>query len=519
MARVPRAVAAVTIAWTALLLGASLLWPMGYGYDERSHVDMAYVYAHDPFHFYGPGELTATRAGTAIINQQAAVGWPPKQPFGAVGAIDRADRASMSELGGAALSGSNVNQMLQHPPLAYWGYALVLRVPGVDHLAWDVQVWLLRLASILIALPIPALCWATARRLLGDGRWPLVAAAVPLSMPNLVRECASVSNDVLLITASSALLYLLVRVMTGDLALRTAAGVATTLAIAVLAKGFGLILVPLVALAYLIGGLPGRPLKQAVRAITPGMLVAAAGGALGGLWWLRNLLLYGAVQVNGFGPEHMRRAFGVRGDADDGTLSTFAWPFVRNFSERIWGGIGLAGTLSPGRPLVWAWLAVLTVGLLIALTVRTRPWARVQSAAIVGVLAATVAVVASASLAAWEVKAVGPAAAQGRYVYHLVAGFTAVSLVGWSRITPRAVARWLPPATLLAALAMNAVSWLAVLRSWYAPDRSARTGWDVMLAWSPVAEPVTLTLVAVVPALAGLGALAALVRATPAARD
>lgn len=518
MARVPRAVAAVTIAWAALLLGASLLWPMGYGYDERSHVDMAYVYAHDPLHFYGPGELTATRAGTAIISQEAIVGWPPKQPFGSVEVIERADRVSMADLGGPAPSGSNTNQMVQHPPLAYWVYALVLRAPGVDDLAWDVQVWLLRLASMLIALPIPALCWATARRFLGDGQWPLAAAVVPLSIPNLVRECASASNDVLLITASSALLYLLVRVMTGDLALRTATGVGATLATAVLTKGFGLILVPLVALAYLIGGLPGRPLKQGVRAITPGVLIAAAGGALGGLWWLRNVLLYGAVQVNGFGPDYMRSAFGVRGDADDGTLRTFAWPFIRNFSERIWGGIGLTGTLSPGRPLVWAWLAILIVGILVALILRTRPWARLQSAAIVGVVAATVAVVASASLDAWEVKAVGPAAAQGRYVYHLVAGFTAVSIVGWSRITPRAVARWVPPVTLLAALAMNAVSWLAVLRSWYAPDHSARTGWGVMLAWSPVAEPVTLTLVAVVPALVGLGALAALVRGATTAR-
>jgi len=57
-----RAIWLVTMLWGALLVGASLLWPMTYGYDEPQHLDMAYVYSAHPFTFHGPGELLPTRA-------------------------------------------------------------------------------------------------------------------------------------------------------------------------------------------------------------------------------------------------------------------------------------------------------------------------------------------------------------------------------------------------------------------------------------------------------------------------
>lgn len=79
----------------------------------------------------------------------------------------REDRPSFDALGGAAPDPSGpANQMVQHPPLAYWLDALVLRLPGVGTLAWDLQVWLLRLLGIVLVLPVPFLAWAATRRLL-----------------------------------------------------------------------------------------------------------------------------------------------------------------------------------------------------------------------------------------------------------------------------------------------------------------------------------------------------------------
>src|SRR5947207_1003343 len=50
----------ITALWGSLLLGASVLWPPGYGYDEANHVDMAYAYSAHPFHLYGPGQREQT---------------------------------------------------------------------------------------------------------------------------------------------------------------------------------------------------------------------------------------------------------------------------------------------------------------------------------------------------------------------------------------------------------------------------------------------------------------------------
>jgi len=211
------------------------VWKVSYGYDEPLHVDLAYVYSRAPLTFYGPGELAPTRADaeleTEVPGYQIDHNWPGAAPDPVGPVRTRAERPTLDEAGGVAPApGVRRNQMIQHPPLYYWLAAGVLRIPGVSGLAWDLQLWLMRLLSVVLALPLPILCWATARRLLelGSGRsaaspegWAVLAALVPLSVPGLVRNVASVSNDVLLIVATSVFLYAVTRVLTGDLTLRT----------------------------------------------------------------------------------------------------------------------------------------------------------------------------------------------------------------------------------------------------------------------------------------------------------
>ena len=271
--------------WASVLVGASLLWPMLYGYDEPQHVDMAYVYSAHPFHFYGPGDLLRTQA--SVNAQKLVPGFPPQRRLAVAPILPRGERPSFGELGGhTPVPGSQPNQMVQHPPLYYWAEAVVLRLPGVSHLAWDLQVWLMRLLSVAFLLPVPILCWATARRILTEihpidnaPALAALAAAVPLTLPNLVRDGSSVSNDSLLILTTSVVLYLACRVMTGDLSRRTSVWMGISLAAALLTKGFALVLPPIILAAYLVGAWRQEPgARSRWRTLWPALVAPAAGG-------------------------------------------------------------------------------------------------------------------------------------------------------------------------------------------------------------------------------------------------
>lgn len=520
--RLPVALQVVTGLWGVLLLGASLLWPMGEGYDELTHLDMAYAYAHDPGTFYGPGELVVSSAMAGMQRQMGGI--PPKEPLADQDPVARGERPTFDELGGPVRPEEGApNQMVQHPPGAYWVYAAVLRFPGVADLGWDVQVWLLRLVGIVLVLPIPVLAWGAARRLLDAegvaapvaGRLALVAAVIPLSMPNLVRVSASVNNDVLLIASCSLLCYLLVRVMTGDLRRRTGAAIAACLVVALLTKGFALVLPPVVLAAYVLGGLRERRW----RAAAGGLLVSAVGGLLGGLWWLRNLVVDGRIQSSGYGEPFLREHWGVVGDGDDGRLRDFVGPFLTHFVERIWGGIGLADQLTPGAPIVYGWFALAAAAVVVALVSRPPSGsghARARATVFAAAALLTVVVVAQGSFELWQRKAIGPAAAQGRYVYHLVVGLSALVVLGCARALRSHTVRHLPIVVLAAGLLTQALSWSVILRNWYGAEGSLGSALDALLRWSPVAGPVTFVAVVALPLVAGLAALAVVVRWTRA---
>lgn len=516
--RVPIQLWAINALWAALLIGASLVWPMGQGYDEITHTDMAYAYAHEPFKFYGPGELTLSRA---IVNMRREMGGgriTPKDPLASQPVPKRAQRPSFEGLGGNVRDPEGTpNQMIQHPPAAYWIYALVMSIPGVSGLAWDLQVWLLRLVGVVLVLPLPLLAWGAARRLLAADRIPpsdavhltLVAAVIPLTMPNLVRDAASVNSDVLLIAACSVLLYLLVRVMTGDLRRAIGVGIAVCLMVSLFTKGFALVLPPIVLASYTLGGLMRRDWRNALI----GLSISAIGGLIGGLWWMRNLLVYGQLQVTGFGEDFMSQLLGTRGDGDDGRISDFFAPFLTKFIERVWGGIGLADSLTPGAPIVFGWFALAAASVGAALLVRGRSDAthsRLRAWVLTAAPMLTIAVVARGSLDAWTVKATGPMAAQGRYVYHLLVGVGAVVAAGCARVLRPEVLSRLPLVVLIGGLITQVLSWVAVLENWYGLESRLYSGIRALVRWSPVPGEISLLLVAVLPTVAAVVAMAML---------
>jgi 4-amino-4-deoxy-L-arabinose transferase-like glycosyltransferase len=518
-AAVPGVVWAITGLWGVLLIGASLIWPMTEGYDEPEHIDLAYVYSAHPFHFYGPGELGRTRASLAI--EATTTGFPPRRSLAATPIPARSRRLSFGELGGATIvTGVQPNQMVQHPPLYYWTEAVLLRLPGVSDLAWDVQVWLMRLLSVLFVLPVPIVCWATARRLAPEpvgARWSpaVLAALLPLTVPNLIRDASSVTNDSLLVSATSVLVYLFSRVLGGDLSRRTATWVAVSLAAALLTKGFALALPPIVAAAYLAGGWrTGDDLRQRVRAVAAPIAVAAAGGLVGGLWWLRNVIVYGTVQIDGYGAAFERQLHGPA--TNTGTLHGFVPRFVRAFASGLWGGIGLPGSPVMSRFIVDGWPAAVLVGLLASLLLRRERGDRLKWVILFAVPLLAALIVAVGSLAGYRHFQV-VAGAQGRYIYHSIVVIAALSAIGWARLVRPRVGAWFAPAVALAALLTNAVAWVLIVLSWYAlpgPGSLSRVpeGVRSLLRWSPLPVPLTLLFTVVLPVVAGLSVMARLIR-------
>jgi hypothetical protein len=516
---VPGRVWAITGLWAALLIGASLLWPMTYGYDEPEHVDMAYAYAAHPFRFYAPGQLRLSDAMVRIETRQ--IGYPPNTDTGSVPIANRPERPSRAALGGEGSSDSNPpDQMVQHPPLYYWTEAVVLRIPGVSSLAWDVQIWLMRLLSVLYMLPIPVLCWLTTRRL--TAAWlpadaATLAALVPLTVPNLIRDGSAVTNDSLLILSCSVLCYAMARVLTGDLSKRTAAVIAASLMVALLTKGFALALPPFVLVAYLIGSGRLRPhssWRARLRPLRAPLAIAALGGMVGSVWWLRNVIVYGTVQVDGYGAAYERVLHGASA-VRDGSLVHFAPDFLREFTDRIWGGIGLADQPSPGQLVIYGWLALALAGLVAALANRGGP-SRPTQLTLLAVPLSGMLIAATGSYANYR-HDLEVAGAQGRYLYHGVVAVVVLVAVGWARIVRGRARLWSIPAILVAGLLTNAIAWCLILRSWYQAPSSitlASVGADVaaLLRWAPVPVPVTVTAVLVLPLLAGLGVLGVLLR-------
>ena len=320
--------------------------------------------------------------------------------------------------------------MVQHPPLYYWMEAAVLRMPGVSGLAWDLQVWIMRLLSVVLMLPVPLLCWATARRLLTAtsggaamdperaSRLAVLAAVVPLSVPNMIRDGSSVTNDTLLILTTSVVLYLVSRVMTGDLSRRTAAWLAVALAAALLTKGLALVLPLVILAAYLIAGRRQRPPPPRSRAVGVPLLIVAVGAVVGGLWWLRNLIEYGTVQVDGFGAAQTRVLYGT--PDHKGTLLHFIPAFTSGFISRIWGGIGIPDTPNPGPIIVYGWFIVVLVGVVGALVVKGRAGERLGALVLIATSVLTFGVVAEGSLSVFRQWSDHLSAEQGRYLYSTV---------------------------------------------------------------------------------------------------
>ena len=503
--RVPVLVWAVTALHIALMAMCTLLYPTFTGLDETTHVDMAYAYSKG-HGLYAPGDRLLAR-GVEVAYGDLTI--PPKEPYADSPIRPRGERPSFDAAGGDAPPQGYLvpNQMVQHPPLYYLVEAGVLRVPGVGDLPYDRQVALLRWVSVLMLAPLPLLIWATGRRLLGpDSRAPALAAVIPATMPGLSRLGGSVNNDNLLILLAALLTFILSGVLRGDLRRRTGALVGLLLGLALLTKGLALVF-PL----FIVGVYAVAWARYRRPTLVPLALAAVVSAAVGGWWWVRNVVLFGTVQPSGLGAVWDRR---IDGPARPGfTWSELVPKFAERLSMRYWSGLGYPDAPILPKVVTGVWLAgfvaVALVGVAVGIGGRK------------GRLAAATLLLPSLGLVGLIFYGTGVSyvfngrlpGIQGRYVYSGLISLAVLFALGLTRLAGRA-ARVLPLLVLGAGLLTQAWAWRLLVSAWWVPrdtagDRvaMARGAIDAVERWSPWPEWMTALPFLAVPLLA-LAALA-----------
>jgi small subunit ribosomal protein S36 len=516
---------------TALHLGVmvvfTLLYPAYWGFDETGHVSRVLAAQN--------GNITPTPGAEPYVggvnNSYQMYTVHEQPPFITYSPPARSDRPSFIGLGGAAAHpppGQLPNQLAQHPPGYYVLAAGVLDVvPDGPHLAWDQTVGLLRLLDVVFLLPLPYLCWAIVRRF-ARPHIAVAAAFAPILLPALERLGGSVNNDDLLILLTSVFMLQVGKVLTGDLRRRVAVAMGVSLILALLTKGFALVLPPVAVLAYLIAWRRARgpfPWPQV------GIVVVA--GAIGGLWWLRNLVVYNAVQPPGLTKAQANQVWPpLPPGSKPEQVGTYLHHVLDRMTTDAWGALGL--TVPPSLPGAITFIAsVVAVALMLLAFVSCiagrrnagrrdagrRGAGAVRSATALDLgllLLPTVLVVVPLLYHGWsDYSRTGQLIGiQGRYLYPDFVGLVAIAAVGAefiARAAPRWVERLMPLLACVLAICIEVTAFYVVLTKMWLNNGTLLNGNASKLARaigadSPWPGSVTITIVGFT-ALSGLVAL------------
>lgn len=482
-----------------LMVLASVLYPTYRAPDEGAHVDMVLLLAGGA----GYPDVGERQLSQRVLDSQLLVGHDrtgERTPLEAGEAPPRDDRPGFAELGPNAPS-DVPQQMAAHPPLYYLAAATTLSaltavLPEGAGLSFDQVVGFLRLLGALLFLPLPLLAYRTAQRLAAPASVALTAAVLPLGIPQLTHIGASVNNDTLLVLLLAVLTLPTLSAARRDTSGRTALVAGLVGGLALLTKGFALIVPVWLVGVYLLGAARGG----GPRAVGAGTIALLTATGVGGWWWIRNLLTFGTVQPSGLPSPPTPAGF----VPDVGAWLAF---FVQRMSVRFWIEPDVVPEGAPPLDLV-ATVIVVVCG--VAAFVGYRH-VRQQPADLAVLLVPLAGLGAIVIFGAWRVYArTGlPVAIHGRYLYGGVVGLGVVAAFGAAALL-RQRERWLPLAAfVVAAVAQVAAMALALAEYWAPPGLGERTA--AVLAWAPWPAPMLVGTALGAVALA-IWTLAALVR-------
>lgn len=491
-------VAVLTAVFGLWLVLWALVVPAFQAPDEPAHFDAA-VHVATGSGWPAPGALHVSNAVVAAQQEQATGATDPS-----------AGSATWSTTGEllAAHPGDSatVDQMTQHPPTAYVLDALVLRVVHYGSLRWDHALLALRLLDAALVTPLALLAWATVRRATRSPRAALLAPLALFATPQLASIGASVTNDAPVLLLGGAVVWLAVRLLTGDLRTRTLVALGVVTAALVWTKGTGLPAVPFVGLVAVVAGAGVLPLaRRLVRAV----VVLGTVAVLGSWWWLHNLVTYHRLQPDGYAA--------IRPPAD---FPPGEHPSLLHFVDVSWGTIARTFWGSPGQraqvsigDLLTAVLTVVAVVVVLLLAFR-RPRSGPDTRATAWCLAlfpALLLVLQTASSARAYLATTQVAGTQGRYLFPALLALVVLSAFAWRRIPATDRGRRALATTLAVVAPAVGVYGLAVVSSWFWNAARAPLTADGVARYGALG-PVPFPLVVVVAVLVAVGVAVAVVQ-------
>jgi len=436
-------VAVVTATFGFWLAVWALVVPTFEAPDETAHVDAAlHVALGDAWP--APGDMRVLEAVLAGTSERSSL---PQDRW-----------STVSELLAAAPGDSTtVNQMTQHPPTAYLADALVLRAVHFGDLRLDQAVLALRLADALVVTPLAVLAWATVRRLTRSPRAALVGSLALFATPQLASIGASVTNDAPTMLLTGVVVWLAVRLLTGDLRWRAAVGLGVALGAACWVKGTALPAVPFVGLAVLVAGAGVLPL---VRRLVRALVVLAVAGAVGSWWWVHNLVAYHRLQPDGYASIRPPRAFPPGEHPSVVHFVDVSWGTL---ARTFWGSPGLGAQVSIGDGLTAA-LTVVALAVVVLFAFR-RP--DLGTSLVLVSFPAVVLLVQTATSVRAYLTTTEVAGTQGRYAFPALLCLVALSAIAWRRVpgTPRG-RRWTATALAVVCPAVGLYG-AVVVTSWF----------------------------------------------------
>lgn len=362
------------------------------------------------------------------------------------------------------------DQMTQHPPLYYLVTAATIDAAGLEAERWDIQLIAMRLLSVALAAPLPLLIAAAVRQLTASRAAALCAAALPLFVPQLTHIGGSVSNDVLLTLAGAVTTVLIVRVLQGDDRYRVAVVLGVALGVGLLAKAFMVFFLPAVVLAFVLT----RARRTLWSRLGRAMVALGVGFAVGGWWWVRNLLVYGEIQ-----PSAGIKV--VSPDPERDSAVEYYTTALGDVAHSFWGKFAWLEIPLPGWFVALA--SVLTV-VLVAVGVSVRR-ARRECVLLAGLAGLVLAAVLVRGYGAYVDDGLY-AGLQGRYLYVAVVAVAIVAGVGLWRLlgrSERATLRALPVVVLAGVVVSAYGLWTAFLGFYW--DNGAEDALQRWVAWSP----------------------------------
>jgi len=341
------------------------------------------------------------------------------------------------------------------PPLYYLLQAPVYAATGGDLLA-------LRLVSVALGAGVVLAAWAVLHTLFPEHRaLALTGAAFVAFLPQHLAILASVSNDPLAELIVGLTLLVAVRYLRGEARGTSPVLLGVLVGLALLTKTTIYFLAGIAVLAVVLRGRRERWPWPAVARHLAAVLIPAL--ILGGVWWARNVSVYGGVDFTGLARHDAVTAGQPRtteyiDEMYSGSFGRYLEAFAATTFRSFWGQFGWMALIMPR----WAYaaFALFSLGVLAgaALYIRGARWPGALSGpqrdglALLGVTLALVA-------AAYVLYNVDFVQFQGRYLYPALiplALLVAIGLAGWTGSLPGR-ARDLAPVLLMFALAAYAL--------------------------------------------------------------